>query len=209
MSFSASKASTGRIPPSRLLEPRTQQTTNRRPISGISRPATAGASVRGAWKPQPQLQPRPAEAPEPSVAAAPPEAASKQDAAASQVSAFLSDSRILAERVSKKCSNSGCAFLCTGLTPKHCCRMCAKSPGAHGPKCQKRLLACSTPGCNYAVTGLTPRCVHSDAVERCIQPRSPCCAPRPLLTRSLTRLATLRPSQALLQDVRGLQGSRR
>ena len=35
--------------------------------------------------------------------------------------------------------------------------MCAKSPGAHGPKCQKKLLACSSPHCNYAVTGLTQK----------------------------------------------------
>jgi hypothetical protein len=79
------------------------------------------------------------------------------DVASAKVTSFLSDSRLFAEKISTKCANSGCAFLCTGLTPKHCCRMCAKSPGAHGPKCQKKLLACSTPKCNYAVTGLTPK----------------------------------------------------
>ena len=79
------------------------------------------------------------------------------DLASAKVSSFLSDSRVFAERISTQCSNSGCAFLCTGLAPKHCCKMCAKSPGSHGPKCQKKLLPCATPGCTYAVTGLTAK----------------------------------------------------
>ena len=78
---------------------------------------------------------------------------SADDDAAIAVSAFLSDSRMLCEEA-KLCKNSGCAFLCTGLTPSHCCRMCARSPGAHGPKCTMKLLVCSTPGCTHAVTGL-------------------------------------------------------
>lgn len=81
-------------------------------------------------------------------------AAKVNDEAARRVSSFLSDSRILAERA-KLCQHSGCAFLCTGLTPKYCCRLCAKSPGKHGPKCERKLLPCSTPGCTYAVTGLS------------------------------------------------------
>ena len=80
----------------------------------------------------------------------------KDDVAASKVSAFLSDSRVIAERV-KICKNSGCAHIVTGLTPAYCCRICAKSPGAHGPKCAKKLLTCATPGCGYAVTGLTEK----------------------------------------------------
>lgn len=75
------------------------------------------------------------------------------DDAAIRVSSFLSESRIVAQRA-KLCQHTGCAFLCTGLTPKYCCRLCAKSPGKHGPKCEKKLLPCSTPGCNFAVTGL-------------------------------------------------------
>jgi hypothetical protein len=77
----------------------------------------------------------------------------KLDDAGSRVSSFLSESRILAERATL-CAHSGCAFLCTGLTPKYCCRLCAKTPGTHGPKCQKKLLPCSTPGCTFAVTRL-------------------------------------------------------
>lgn len=73
--------------------------------------------------------------------------------AASKVSSFLSESRVLAERATL-CKHSGCAYLCTGLAPSHCCRMCAKSPGMHGPNCAKRLLPCSTPGCGNAVTGV-------------------------------------------------------
>ena len=80
--------------------------------------------------------------------------ASLQDASA-RVSAFLSDSRLLAEQA-KKCKNTNCAFLCTGLTPSHCCRLCARTPGEHGPKCQRSVLPCSSPGCTYAVTGLAP-----------------------------------------------------
>ena len=53
------------------------------------------------------------------------------------------------------CQHTGCAFLCTGLTPNHCCKKCAATPGMHGPKCKRQLLMCSTDGCNYAVTGLT------------------------------------------------------
>ena len=76
--------------------------------------------------------------------------------AASKVSSFLSESRVLAERATL-CKHSGCAYLCTGLAPSHCCRMCAKSPGAHGPKCAKKLLGCATPGCSMAVTGITEK----------------------------------------------------
>lgn len=53
------------------------------------------------------------------------------------------------------CMHTGCAFLCTGLSPRHCCRKCAHTPGLHGPKCEGKLLACKTEGCGYAVTGLT------------------------------------------------------
>ena len=81
---------------------------------------------------------------------------SKLNDAGSKVSAFLSESRIIAERVTL-CKHSGCAFLCTGLAPKHCCRMCARSPGAHGPKCQRRMLPCATPCCEFAMTGITER----------------------------------------------------
>jgi len=77
------------------------------------------------------------------------------DQAVAKVSAFLSDSRILAEKA-KRCKNSNCAYLCTGLTPSHCCKLCARTAGEHGPKCQKRLLACGSPGCAYAITGLAP-----------------------------------------------------
>lgn len=77
------------------------------------------------------------------------------DQATAKVSAFLSDSRILAEKA-KRCKNSNCAFLITGLTPSHCCKLCARTPGEHGPRCQKRLLACGSPGCAYAITGLAP-----------------------------------------------------
>ena len=78
------------------------------------------------------------------------------DAATQKVSAFLSDSRLMAEKISTLCAHSGCAFLCTGLSGKYCCRMCARSPGAHGPRCQKKMLPCLTPGCGFAVTGLAP-----------------------------------------------------
>ena len=75
------------------------------------------------------------------------------NAATAQVSNFLSDSRLFAEKA-KQCKNPNCAYLCTGLTPSHCCRKCAKTPNQHGPKCLKKLLACSSPGCTYAVTGV-------------------------------------------------------
>ena len=76
------------------------------------------------------------------------------DAAEAKVSAFLSDSRVVAEKA-RRCKHSGCAYLVTGLTSAYCCRMCARCPGAHGPKCAKKLLVCSTPGCGMAVTGLS------------------------------------------------------
>ena len=69
------------------------------------------------------------------------------------VSQFLSDSRAMAERA-HRCKASNCAFLCTGLSPSHCCKLCARMPGQHGPKCKRKMLACSSPGCGYAVTGL-------------------------------------------------------
>ena len=81
---------------------------------------------------------------------------SKDDDAVKRVSLFLSESRVLAEKT-QRCKHTGCAYLVTGLAPKYCCRMCARSPGAHGPKCAKKLLTCSTPGCGFAVTGLTER----------------------------------------------------
>ena len=56
------------------------------------------------------------------------------------------------------CSNSGCAFVCTGLAVAHCCKRCERTAGSHGPKCEKRLRRCSTEGCVYAVTGLAPTC---------------------------------------------------
>ena len=81
---------------------------------------------------------------------------SKDDDAVKRVSLFLSESRVLAEKT-QRCKHTGCAYLVTGLAPKYCCRMCARSPGAHGPKCAKKLLTCSTPGCGFAVTGLSER----------------------------------------------------
>jgi hypothetical protein len=99
-------------------------------------------------------------------------------AASVRVSAFLSDSRLLAEKA-RRCKHSNCAFLCTGIQPEHCCRLCARSPGQHGPKCERKLLPCSSAGCKYAVTGLSaahccrmcaagrgehgPNCWHLDA----------------------------------------------
>ena len=76
------------------------------------------------------------------------------DDAAMRVSSFLSESRILAQRA-KLCQHTGCAFLCTGIASKFCCKLCAKSPGKHGPKCEKKLLPCSSPGCTFAVTGVS------------------------------------------------------
>ena len=83
--------------------------------------------------------------------------------ATAQVSAFLSDSRLFAERTAKACQNKNCAYLCTGLSPNYCCKRCAKAPNQHGPRCLKKLLHCSSPGCGYAVTGLAP----SHCCRRC------------------------------------------
>lgn len=79
-------------------------------------------------------------------------AAMDEGVAAQRLSAFLSDSRMFAEQEAKLCAHSGCAFLCTGASPSHCCRMCAESPGDHGPRCRKKLLQCRN--CGFAVTGL-------------------------------------------------------
>ena len=75
--------------------------------------------------------------------------------AEARVSAFLSDSRLFAEKATR-CMNKNCAYLCTGIAPAHCCKVCAKTPNQHGPRCLKKLLPCSRPGCGYAVTGLAP-----------------------------------------------------
>ena len=80
--------------------------------------------------------------------------ASDADAVA-RVSAFLSDSRLFAEKATR-CKNKNCAYLCTGIAPAHCCKVCARTPNQHGPRCLKKLLPCSRPGCGYAVTGLAP-----------------------------------------------------
>jgi hypothetical protein len=59
------------------------------------------------------------------------------------------------------CMHTGCAFLCTGVSSKHCCKKCERNPGSHGPKCERKLQPCSTEGCVYAVTGLTAsHCCH-------------------------------------------------
>ena len=79
-----------------------------------------------------------------------PAAAAPQPAAASQPASEAA-----------LCMHTGCAFLCTGLSLKHCCRKCAHHPGSHGPKCEKKLQPCGTEGCGYAVTGLTAtHCCH-------------------------------------------------
>ena len=62
------------------------------------------------------------------------------------------------------CSNSGCAYLCTGLAPSHCCKLCSRTPGSHGPNCEKKTIACSSEGCPFVCTGLSPtHCCHSCA----------------------------------------------
>ncbi len=81
----------------------------------------------------------------------------KEDALKQQqrkVSAFLSDSRILTVKSARLCKNSGCAFLCTGVAPRYCCKKCGVSPGSHGPRCERRMLPCSSAGCEFAYTGL-------------------------------------------------------
>jgi hypothetical protein len=75
-------------------------------------------------------------------------------AAAQLLQEDLRASRLVAESA-QLCANSGCAFLCTGLAPKHCCKRCARDPGAHGPKCERKLRLCSRPGCPYSVTGVS------------------------------------------------------
>ena len=55
-------------------------------------------------------------------------------AASAQVSSFLSESRMMTVKAATRCKNSGCAFLCTGITPKYCCKLCARTPGQHGPR---------------------------------------------------------------------------
>eukprot|EP00967_Tisochrysis_lutea_P148564 scaffold284112_cov28-Tisochrysis_lutea.AAC.1 len=71
--------------------------------------------------------------------------------------AFLSESRLqlAAERsAALPCASAVCAYLCTGLSAAHCCRLCARQPGEHGPQCERRLTQCA--GCEYAVSGLVP-----------------------------------------------------
>lgn len=77
-------------------------------------------------------------------------------AAAKSVQEDLHASRMLKEQNGTLCSNSGCAYICTGIVPGYCCAKCARSPGQHGPKCERRMLPCSTPGCVYGCTGLAP-----------------------------------------------------
>ena len=38
----------------------------------------------------------------------------------------------------------------TGLTATHCCVMCQRKPGQHGPRCERRLRKCRN--CDFAVT---------------------------------------------------------
>lgn len=141
---------------------------NRFPSQASSAVAPARAVAFTASQQPQQTQGRKSATARPASAPTAPEAKERAvlDDATSRVSSFLSDSRVLAERATL-CKNSGCAYLCTGLTPKFCCRICAKSPGAHGPKCAKRMLPCSRPGCGYAVTGIAEKhCCKACALGR-------------------------------------------
>ena len=69
---------------------------------------------------------------------------------------------------------NGCALYKADLTPTHCCRQCAQTPGEHGPYCRKTMIPCSTPGCGFAATGIVPgsccrKCVvrHGEHGPRC------------------------------------------
>ena len=52
-----------------------------------------------------------------------------------------------------KCA--GCSFAVTGLTKSHCCVLCQRTPGKHGPRCERRLRKCKN--CDYASRWQTAR----------------------------------------------------
>ncbi|KAL3893862.1 MAG: hypothetical protein SGPRY_013973 [Prymnesium sp.] len=86
---------------------------------------------------------------------------------AQALSSFLSESRVKIEQTHRVCSSVGCNYVCTGLLPSHCCRLCASSAGKHGPRCQKRHLRCATPGCAFLCTGISSShccrlCAHGE-----------------------------------------------
>ena len=61
---------------------------------------------------------------------------------------FLTESRMMVAAATVKCA--GCSFAVTGLTKSHCCVLCQRTPGKHGPRCERRLRKCKN--CDYAVT---------------------------------------------------------
>eukprot|EP00908_Phaeocystis_cordata_P019452 Transcript_30965.p3 GENE.Transcript_30965~~Transcript_30965.p3 ORF type:complete len:195 (-),score=34.37 Transcript_30965:10-594(-) len=65
-----------------------------------------------------------------------------------------------------------CHLAQTGILEGFCCRKCARSPGTHGPFCEKRLLPCLS-GCGFAVTrqGAAHCCLRCERGE----PHGPRC----------------------------------
>ena len=65
-----------------------------------------------------------------------------------------------------------CHFAQTGISAGFCCRKCVRTPGAHGPFCEQRLLKCRA-NCGFAVTrhGATHCCLRCEHGE----PHGPRC----------------------------------
>ena len=71
------------------------------------------------------------------------------------LTSLLSESRLEIESTHEVCASPGCNYVCTGLIERHCCRVCAGAPGAHGPRCQKRHLRCANLACSFLCTGVS------------------------------------------------------
>jgi len=70
---------------------------------------------------------------------------------------FLFESRLQVRRdksAAQHCATATCACVVTGLAASHCCKVCAREPGRHGPLCEQRLVQCA--GCDFATSGLAP-----------------------------------------------------
>ena len=65
-----------------------------------------------------------------------------------------------------------CHFAQTGISAGFCCRLCARTPGKHGPFCEQRLVKCQA-NCGFAVTrhGATHCCLRCEHGE----PHGPRC----------------------------------
>ena len=70
-----------------------------------------------------------------------------------------------------QCRN--CHFAQTGIAAGFCCRKCVRTPGAHGPFCEQRLLKCPGANCGFAITrhGATHCCLRCEHGE----PHGPRC----------------------------------